>query len=131
MSSNTVALTDRQLKFFEYFKEYQQQYGFFPTSPQAVRDMAARGVKATVPAVEAMMGNLFMKGAFTGGHALSWGNRYRSRATQIPALDISKLNFKAKTASLTNTVQPQRVQPNSNPLAGIDLEKLRALLASL
>lgn len=131
MSSNTVALTDRQRSYFEYFKEYQQQYGFFPTSSQAVRDLRARGVKCSVATIETMIGNLFMKGAFTGGQALSWGNRYRSSATHIPALDISKLTFKAKAGNLTNPVQPQRVQTNSNPLAGIDLDKLRALLAAL
>lgn len=131
MSSNTVALTDRQRQFFEYFKEYQQQYGFFPTPSQAVRDLRSRGIKCSCPTIETMMGNLFMKGAFTGGQALSWGNRYRNSASHIPALDISKLNFKAKTTSLSTPVQPQRVQTNSNPLAGIDLDKLRALLAAL
>lgn len=128
---NTVALTDRQRMFFNYFKEYQQQHGFFPTPSQAERDLRAQGVKCSAPSIETMFGNLFLKGAFTGGQALSWGNRYRSSATSIPALDISKLNFKAKASGGVVNSLPSRPVQQNNPLDGIDLNKLRALLAAL
>lgn len=90
-----VCLTPRQQKFFNYFKNYQEENGTFPTASQACRDLRAAGVRCSPNSVNNEYGVLFLKGAFTGGTPLTQGYRKLHGVDNKP-LDLKTLAVKPK-----------------------------------
>lgn len=85
--SNTVCLTDRQQKFYNYFINFYKSNGMFPNMTTTAREM---GCNAGVAA--ATYGTLLLKGCFTDGQPLTRTNKARHTATPIQPVNLA--NFK-------------------------------------
>jgi hypothetical protein len=106
--SQSICLTPKQQKFYNYFVKYHKENGFFPNPTRACAELREDGVKTSVPQVTNMYGTLFVKGAFNGGVPLINTYRARHSAKPVATIDISKLTFadkpKAKPANKQEVV---------------------------
>ena len=85
---NTVNLTARQKKFFDYFIGYHQKNGVFPTMTQGSRDL-----RVSITSITTMYGALLLKGAFTSGQPIVAGNKPRRNATAVKPVNLSDMKF--------------------------------------
>lgn len=122
---NTVNLTARQQKFFDYFNSYYQQNGAFPTLSQGARDM-----NVNVGTISSVYGALLVKGAFTDGKAIVAGNKARRNTSAVRAVNLAELKIQPK-AKLRKTHTPKAIaQAIAKLIASSDPNgrKLAALL---
>ena len=111
--SNTVCLTEKQQKFYNYFINYYKSNGSFPTPAQTARDMGGTPTNAN-----AIYGALFLKGTFTKGQALTSTYRARHTASAVTALNIADFKLDPK--------------PKAKPAAKVDSKNIsRKQLAAL
>jgi hypothetical protein len=89
---NTVNLTTRQQKFFDYFNEYHRDNGTYPTLSQGGRDM-----KCCTATISAMYGALLIKGAFTSGKAIVTGNKPRRNTKPSKAVNLMEVKIEPKS----------------------------------
>lgn len=103
--SNSVCLTARQQKFYNYFINYYKSNGSFPNPTQTARDM-----NCSSPNAGNMYGVLLLKGAFTNGQPLT--NTYKARHSATPVQPVNLANFKmeAKPKAKVNSKTASRKQ---------------------
>lgn len=131
--SKKICLTQKQELYLNVIKAFHKEHGTFPNQRQLIDSVRAAGGKAGQNVI-AMYGTLLMKGAFTGGIALSDNAYSRHSGGSIDALDLSKLTFAPKTIKRGRGSAPKA---KADPIASALLELLKgddrfkALLANL
>lgn len=107
--ANSVCLTEKQKKFYNYFVNYYKSNGFLPNMSQTARDMKVHSGTAA-----AVYGALLLKGVFTRGQALTRLNRARHNTVSVQALNIAdiKVDIKPRERKVAQTVANNRPVTN-------------------
>jgi hypothetical protein len=132
--SKKICLTQKQELYLNVIKTFHKENGTFPNQRQFIDAVRTAGGKAGNSTVIHMYGTLLLKGAFTGGIALSDNAFSRHSGGNIDPLDLSKLTFAPKTIKRGRGSVPKA---KTDPIASALLELLKgddrfkALLANL
>jgi len=113
--SNTVCLTSRQQKFYDYFVGFYKKNGAFPNPTEAARDLKTSG-----PSVSAMYGSLLLKGCFTNGQPIVSTRDRKHNTVKVVPLNIAEIKVEFKP----------RAKPQAKPKQNKEVQR-RLLIAKL
>jgi hypothetical protein len=102
--SNSVCLTARQQRFYNYILKYHKDNGFFPNPCQMSRDM-----KCNPGVASATYGTLLLKGAFTNGNPHTVSHHRKHNTTKVQPLNIAEIKVEVKAKPKAKKVQKSQV----------------------
>lgn len=118
--SNSVCLTDRQQKFYNYIINFYKSNGCFPNASQSARDL-----KWNVGVVTAAYGTLLLKGVFSNGQPLTVTYKARHSTTPVQSLNLANFKMDPKPAPVKKAAAKK---PAKNK---IDKQKIALALIKL
>ena len=109
-----LCITAKQKQVLDYYRKFHAEYGVFPNTSDA-----AKTLNKTPQNITAMVGALFLKGAFTDGKPLTNNLGGGHKASRSVGLTLGKTKVAPKAQNIDAIVQQEIVKYFRNMAAGV------------